>query len=1257
MGVKGAGWVRMRLLSAALALVLGAGASGAQGFSAEPAAIENVLSTLEAAGATEAPSVFTTSEGFLRYLAAPRGGLFQVREDAAKSADPFFGAKSFVDDHGRAFGAVSDGTAFVPYRIQEMEEGRIVRLKQEYEGIPVFGAQTVVRIDGQGNVRHVLSDILRDTRPFDRGDVALTPTVGVGAAVSEAKRAVAEPEPQLGPPHLTSVMDPELTIFSPSVMGQDGPDRLAYRIRLKAISPVFVQAEAFVDAHTGVAIWHYSLIDQMLQREIFDFANQTFVQPPFPARREGDPATGVVDVDEAYQFLEDTYNFYLNELGWDSYDNEGSPLVANVRLPFQNAFYSPMTDETSYGTGWATDDVVGHEITHAVTQYTSGLIYFGFSGAINESMSDIFGEFIDLTNNAPGENEDVRWLIGEDIPLFARQRQVVPEGEADPEDIDDSLPPGIRSMQDPTIFGDPDRLGSDMLADVNSFFDNGGVHINSGIGNKMAYLLTDGDTFNGQVVEGMGISTVAQLFFGAQLTLTPAADYEDLYFALMASAEDLGLTANEIANLHAAAEAVEIAPEIPELTEVRGFRATPTEDIDGNPVIALTWETPSSDFLQGVTLLRSLTGFPSDPLNDRILAQGRIDSHLDFDVQVGTRYYYTLIAQLQTTPIPAIFHATAVAGDLPVPAPVEAFVTSRRPGGPSNPFDLSFSQILFSPTGPPVSPVNMPARGQDYNNYVVTHTPEVFSLPVQRQDGQGNAAELPLEKDGGVFVMFEPGSFFPLFGVPYSSLYLSANGYITPVPVEPASVRNFPTLASHFEIPRISFLFSDLSFNTGGLAWGRILDDRLVVTFENVPEFDLNGAFLPNTVQVELYYSGHIRITYQQIAIRNGIVGLSDGRGLPVDPNERFPFLRPAATSMDFSEQPQQPDRLTFLPRGSARVTAGERLAFDVQTVGAAPGAAPVLTGTWNRSGPAPFADTGNGAGTFNWLTGIEERGFVTFRAEARQGTERAYQDVRISLNEVIIPPQARNLGISTGSAFEIPTQTRSVSTNRPLFAQYEYFHPEQSGSFREGPSLVLWFKNGEFVPSLNNSLQVPATFTRGGDQWFFRVTPISENFIVGEDAISPQVYVTGGPQLAAISPSFGALTGGTTVTIRGEDLDGVIEVLFGGVKAPSFTSRGRNELQTVTPLHPKGPVDVVVRTNRGLGRLANGFTYLSSAADFRSEDVNGDGVVDALDVQIVVQAILEFGLAKETYRPDVNGDGSVTSADLQQVVNAALRR
>jgi len=281
-----------------------------------------------------------------------------------------------------------------------------------------------------------------------------------------------------------------------------------------------------------------------LNRQISD-ANNTTAIPGNLARAEGQLPTGILDVDDSYDFLGDTYGFYDNHHNRDSYDGSGAPLDATVRLcvngqqcPWPNAYWS--SGRTHFGTGWAVDDVVAHELTHGVTESESGLIYANTSGAINESFSDIWGEFVDLANGAGNDAPVVRWLVGEDLAIGA-----------------------IRHMGNPPAFGDPDRLGSPLYVpptnnpdDTNDY---GGVHTNSGVSNRLCSLLTDGGTFNGWTITAIGIDATASLFYDANVNmLTPGADWTDLFVALQNAAQPW--SDEERNNIFRACAAVEINP-------------------------------------------------------------------------------------------------------------------------------------------------------------------------------------------------------------------------------------------------------------------------------------------------------------------------------------------------------------------------------------------------------------------------------------------------------------------------------------------------------------------------------------------------------------------------------------------------------------------------------------------------------------------------------------------------------------------------
>ncbi len=644
------------------------------------------------------------------------------------------------------------------------------------------------------------------------------------------------------------------------------------------------------------------------------------------------------------------------------------------------------------------------------------------------------------------------------------------------------------------------------------------------------------------------------------------------------------------------------------------FRATPTRDAQGRPVIAVSWKIPETVDYNRAVLLRAFNDFATEPGEGVTLLSGKETKYLDTNVQEGVEYFYTLMVYEPTgdltQEIVTVDFARATAGAEAANPISEAFAAEF-----GAPLDLSFSQLLFSPVNPPRAAPGRDARGGDIGDYEVSIRRNVYDLPVPRTDARGGAWQITVEDDES-FRLFLGNNVFPFFGVHYSQLTVGANGYIAFDYIPNNDLLNWPFLTpdpnaaldNHFAVPRISFLFADLAPNISGILWSRILPDRTVITYENVPEnpsgSSLFGQLNYNTVQVELFYSGHIRITYQDLGARRAVVGLSDGKGRVRDAATLFAGLEPTPLMSDLSASPAQPQRLTFDWNSSATRTqiadAGEFIRFTARALPPAgvPGA-PLLTAEWTGPGPVPFADNNNGTGTFTWQTTINDVGIYTVRVHAVLGAARAYQDVRLVVGRAFPLPEALNLGIASDTPFEDPTEDRVVPVGRPLIALYDYYHPwafENPAMFGEGPSIIYWYRNGQMVPGLTNQRQVPPTATRTpNDQWWFWILPVTASYWAGHEVMSPIITIAGQPEIQQVEPTQGPLAGGQTVRIRGLRLNGVLSVKFGGVAVASVRAINANEVEVTTPPRQiPGSVEVLVETVAGIGRKSSAYTYLA---------------------------------------------------------------
>ena len=223
------------------------------------------------------------------------------------------------------------------------------------------------------------------------------------------------------------------------------------------------------------------------ERIIYDAKNGTSL-PGTAVRNEGDGPTSDVTVDEAYDGSGATYDLYKDIYDRNSIDGNGMRLDSTVhyRKGYDNAFWNG--EQMVYGDGDEDQpiedrlfnrftiaiDIIGHELTHGVTQFEAKLVYSKQPGALNESMSDVFGSLVkQRTLNQAASEAD--WIIG--AGLLTENVNGI----------------GIRTMKEPGAAYDDPVLGKDpqpghMRDYVNTISDNGGVHINSGIPNHAFYF-------------------------------------------------------------------------------------------------------------------------------------------------------------------------------------------------------------------------------------------------------------------------------------------------------------------------------------------------------------------------------------------------------------------------------------------------------------------------------------------------------------------------------------------------------------------------------------------------------------------------------------------------------------------------------------------------------------------------------------------------------------------------------------------------
>jgi bacillolysin len=321
---------------------------------------------------------------------------------------------------------------------------------------------------------------------------------------------------------------------------------------------------------------------------------------------------------DAHYYANVTDDFYMITFGRNSLDNEGMQMVSSVHFKrnYNNAFWNG--SQVTYGDGDSPDfrafsaglDVVAHELTHGVTEFTSGLIYENESGALNESFSDIIGnttEFYAAANGLdPAGVPD--WLVAEEV------------------DLRTDVAPGFRNMSDPQEDSDPDHY-SELFTGTE---DAGGVHTNSAIPNHAYYLLVNGGknagcdnvgsgghthTANCDVtVTAIGLADAAQIFYAGFTSLPENATIANARFATVAAAESLygGASSQQALSTNAAWQAVGVvsAPPSPDCTVV--VETLPFESAHpyaNNFTCTWVWDNGTPNFRFHFDLLQLETNF------------------------------------------------------------------------------------------------------------------------------------------------------------------------------------------------------------------------------------------------------------------------------------------------------------------------------------------------------------------------------------------------------------------------------------------------------------------------------------------------------------------------------------------------------------------------------------------------------------------------------------------------------------------------
>lgn len=454
---------------------------------------------------------------------------------------------------------------------------RHYRYQQTHKDILVEGAIYLMH-EKNNHVHHANGQLIRDlnisTNPTISEPVALQAALAhMGAARYAWQDATHEQSIKAIKKRSDATFYPvgELVIIDPEFGQEAAHYRLAYKFDIYAVQP-FTRQIVYVDATNGSVLktlekihnctdtpasgdTNYSgsktftVCDDTLKSNIQGTEMQVFSADT----TYGNPQTPFISVQDSFKdptavevhwATIKTHEYFLNTHNRNSLDGNGIALHSWVHFGenHNNAFWNGTW--MTYGDGdgikfssFTAPDIVAHEITHGVIEFTADLFYRDESGALNESFSDVFGELAE--RHMHGTND---WRVGTDIILSPDKTCL--------RNISNPGDPFAGIQQPDTYGGEHWHTGSG---------DYGGVHINSGVQNYWFYLLAEGgsginDNGDAYSVESIGIDKAAAIAYHTLNDyLTPTSEYADARVASIQAAENLpGISSDDVEQVKAA---------------------------------------------------------------------------------------------------------------------------------------------------------------------------------------------------------------------------------------------------------------------------------------------------------------------------------------------------------------------------------------------------------------------------------------------------------------------------------------------------------------------------------------------------------------------------------------------------------------------------------------------------------------------------------------------------------------------------------
>ncbi len=405
---------------------------------------------------------------------------------------------------------------------------RHIVFRQRHQGIPIYPSQMVVHMDdehitGISGARTPFIATSPEPRLTARQaeDLALALYGSAPASQTMALQAVQAYEfyrprvrgqTQLRYLDLGLISNSGLNLINPQPEppGEPSPIHLTWQVNMPNGDAYFVDANTgelrYIETRDRPLEFDAAIVDSFGVVGEFCEDWQTVATYQQVCDENGCEAGADPEAPLAWNRLRDAFYW------WNDYFNQGflnpdenflhHPVNAIFNLNWNNASSNGYCNRLKFGDGYTAKDVIGHEYAHAQGDFMpeGNLVYAGESGALEESLADVFGTFAEMYNWPEQTYGEIDWQHGEDLPGGAN-----------------------RDLADPPLYGDPDqywkrvRLPEDTAPDCDTN-DCGYIHSNNGILNKAAYLMVEGGSFGGYDMpldNGMGWGNVAMLFYYA----------------------------------------------------------------------------------------------------------------------------------------------------------------------------------------------------------------------------------------------------------------------------------------------------------------------------------------------------------------------------------------------------------------------------------------------------------------------------------------------------------------------------------------------------------------------------------------------------------------------------------------------------------------------------------------------------------------------------------------------------------------------